>query len=287
MPRARTCMEPAVRRADLARVLRSVRLHGTRRTRRETEGGCLKEHRPDHDNRRIQRVPPTAGRRKAPYEGIPAGPDGRVAVQRFTETSENKIGRITTIGELSEFLLPQPRSEPVGITAGPDGALWFTEYTRMKIGRITTTGEPSEFLIPPTISCPAGITVGSDGAVWFTKWEWKNKISLCSRCVSAQAHACFLAPAPRFLAPATRAAGFSPTCSACVNSAAVRPVLAGESAGEGFKTALPVALAGYLPLKRAVAHRPDADHEQDAPHLPSIRGAQRVEFSDRPHDMTL
>jgi streptogramin lyase len=42
---------------------------------------------------------------------------------------------------LSEFLLPTPNSNPTGITAGPDGAVWFSESdnTRGKIGRIART----------------------------------------------------------------------------------------------------------------------------------------------------
>jgi virginiamycin B lyase len=50
---------------------------------------------------------------------ISAGPDGNVW---FTEFVGNKIGRITPDGVISEFLLPTD-SEPLGITAGPDGNL--------------------------------------------------------------------------------------------------------------------------------------------------------------------
>lgn len=32
--------------------------------------------------------------------------------------------------------MPTPNSEPSGITAGPDGALWFTEFDGNKIGRV-------------------------------------------------------------------------------------------------------------------------------------------------------
>jgi virginiamycin B lyase len=67
--------------------------------------------------------------------GITPGPDGALW---FADTDGNKIGRITTTGELSEVLLPTPNSFPGEITAGPDGALWFTELanTGGKIGRI-------------------------------------------------------------------------------------------------------------------------------------------------------
>ena len=59
-----------------------------------------------------------------------------------------------------------------GITAGPDGALWFTETvaeTVGQIGRITTAGVVTEYPLPTVNSLPAGITAGPDGALWFTE----------------------------------------------------------------------------------------------------------------------
>ena len=41
-------------------------------------------------------------------------------------------------GSITEFVLPTSGSGPSGITAGPDGTLWFTENADNKIGRITT-----------------------------------------------------------------------------------------------------------------------------------------------------
>ena len=64
---------------------------------------------------------------------------------------------------------------PPGITAGPDGALWFTELDGNKIGRITTAGTITEFTIPTGGSNPIGITAGPDGALWFTEGNG-NKI---------------------------------------------------------------------------------------------------------------
>jgi streptogramin lyase len=61
---------------------------------------------------------------------------------------------------------------PVGITAGPDGALWFTnqgpgEGSGGSIGRITASGTITSYT-DPSISAPYGITKGPDGALWFT-----------------------------------------------------------------------------------------------------------------------
>jgi virginiamycin B lyase len=63
----------------------------------------------------------------------------------------------------------------MGITAGPDGALWFTESASGKIGRITTGGQIQEFSLPSVSTHPLGITAGPDGALWFTE-ESSDKI---------------------------------------------------------------------------------------------------------------
>jgi virginiamycin B lyase len=108
---------------------------------------------------------PTPGSNPA---GITAGPDGALW---FTETGANKIGRITTTGEVTEFPLPEPNSYPFCITVGPDGALWFTEQLVYRIGRITTDGAITEFPLPtfrPTDIGNDCITTGPDGALWLT-----------------------------------------------------------------------------------------------------------------------
>jgi virginiamycin B lyase len=91
----------------------------------------------------------------------------------------------TSAAAIDEFSLPTPGSCPGGITAGPDGALWFTEEGgsedgTAKIGRMTTTGVlTNEFDIPvtanptpctdPLFVAPLDqITTGPDGALWFT-----------------------------------------------------------------------------------------------------------------------
>jgi virginiamycin B lyase len=112
-------------------------------------------------------------------DGIAAGPDGALW---FTEGGANKIGRMTMSGAVSEFPtlsttsnpvgLPNSSANPFGITAGPDGALWFTESLADKIGRITTAGIVSEFPLPHIQTVhdnPEGITKGPDGALWFTE----------------------------------------------------------------------------------------------------------------------
>jgi streptogramin lyase len=44
---------------------------------------------------------------------------------------------------------PINNPEPRGMTAGPDGTLWFTEEQGDRIGRITTSGQVRYFPLPP------------------------------------------------------------------------------------------------------------------------------------------
>ena len=46
---------------------------------------------------------------------------------------------------VTEFGVPTAGSQPLMITQGIDGNLWFTEYASSKIGRITTGGVVTEF----------------------------------------------------------------------------------------------------------------------------------------------
>ncbi len=61
---------------------------------------------------------------------------------------------------------------PAGITAGPDGNLWFTEFDGNAIGRITPSGRfTGIFGIPTALSRPEGITArpAHTSDLWFTE----------------------------------------------------------------------------------------------------------------------
>jgi virginiamycin B lyase len=62
---------------------------------------------------------------------------------------------------------PVPNRAVWGITAGPDGALWYTDYISNMVRRISTAGAVTGYALP-TFSYPFGITAGPDGALWFT-----------------------------------------------------------------------------------------------------------------------
>jgi streptogramin lyase len=101
---------------------------------------------------------------------IATGHDGNLY---FTETSANKIGRITPAGVVTEFAVPTANAQPGTITAGPDGNVYFTEtgFTSsgvLQIGRITPAGKISEFGLGGTVFEVGGITAGPDGNVYFS-----------------------------------------------------------------------------------------------------------------------
>jgi virginiamycin B lyase len=138
-------------------------------------------------------------------QGITAGPDGALW---FTDkgnfaddglaTSDSMIGRITTNGTVTNYN-GAGINVPEGITAGPDGALWFTNYGNNTIGRITTTGTVTNYT-GTGIERPLGITAGPDGALWFT--ESSNAIGRITTAVT---------PAINRFTPGSGAAGTTVT----------------------------------------------------------------------------
>ncbi len=75
---------------------------------------------------------------------------------------------VVDTGTITEYTIQTEDSRPLGITAGPDGAMWFCESKAKKIGRITTDGLINEYSANNT---PYSIVAGPDGAMWFTEPE--------------------------------------------------------------------------------------------------------------------
>jgi len=105
---------------------------------------------------------------------LAAGPDGNMW---FTNTAKNAIGVITGKGAVTYFPVPtEPRqgsnesmgSGLFGLTAGPDGNMWFTGFYQDVIGNVTPSGVVTLYRVPLANSRPYGITAGVDGNLWFT-----------------------------------------------------------------------------------------------------------------------
>ena len=74
----------------------------------------------------------------------------------------------TPVGTLTVYPTILGNSNVIGITSGPDGALWFTDFSASKIFRMTTDGSVTEYPLQPG-RAPGLITSGPDGALWFTE----------------------------------------------------------------------------------------------------------------------
>ena len=89
--------------------------------------------------------------------------------------SSGKVGRLDPeTGAIREFELPTAYSQPQGIVAGADGALWGTEAAGNRIFRMTTDGRATEFPIPTPNSVPVAIAPGRYGYLWVSELEGGN-----------------------------------------------------------------------------------------------------------------
>jgi len=117
---------------------------------------------------------------------ITPGPDGNLW---FVDEFANIVGKISTKGKITKYPLPVATpcnylpSAPIGIVAGPDGAMWFTvTYPgnpfcsaspgyAPAVGRITTNGAMTFYYTgaPGTTNDPSPerITAGPDGNLYF------------------------------------------------------------------------------------------------------------------------
>src|SRR2546423_1433641 len=75
---------------------------------------------------------------------------------------------------IKESSVPTPSSYPKGITAGPDGDLWFAEGQGNNISRINIAGVVTEHSVPTPYSTPIDIAVGPDSNLWFTEATGNN-----------------------------------------------------------------------------------------------------------------
>ncbi len=81
-------------------------------------------------------------------------------------TRSSSIDRNTSGGTNTEFALGADRTGAKDMVRGPDDSLWFSDFNDSLIGRITTAGAIREFPVSSG-SSPAGIAVGPDGNLWF------------------------------------------------------------------------------------------------------------------------
>ncbi|MFM8353229.1 MAG: hypothetical protein ACKN9D_19440, partial [Actinomycetales bacterium] len=110
-------------------------------------------------------VPASGGGLATLYADVALGPDGNLWT---TNVASNSISRVAPAGGLATTFVAPTAGIPTGITAGPDGAMWFAYYSAAKIGRIDMNGNFTEY----TFTSGTGaydIATGPDGNLWFTK----------------------------------------------------------------------------------------------------------------------
>jgi streptogramin lyase len=118
---------------------------------------------------------------RANVRGMTPGPDGAVwfdadvGTGRKGDPSTFSIFRVTTNGFISSFTSGIGETGQFGMTAGPDGNLWYTAFFEGDgaIARVSPTGTFGLFSVPvattsTTIALARGITTGNDGNIWFT-----------------------------------------------------------------------------------------------------------------------
>lgn len=96
-----------------------------------------------------------------------------------TEAGTGKLAQINHQTQaITEIDIPTADSGPFGITAAPDGTIWFTEALANKIGKYDSTTQTfTEYDIPTAQSFPWGVAVGNDGNVYFTE-EFADRIGV-------------------------------------------------------------------------------------------------------------
>jgi streptogramin lyase len=181
---------------------------------------------------------------------ITTGPDGNLY---FTEPGANEIGQLNPneIGQLNpatplftELVIPTANSGATGITAGPDGNVYFTETTANKIGEVvisTTTATTTQLTAAPNPSIPGisvtftatvtaasgtptgTITFSIDGVaqapVKLTQFNGQAQASFSTSSLGLGDHT--------IIATYSGGPGFAPSTSSPVTEAIVNPVLDG------------------------------------------------------------
>lgn len=112
-----------------------------------------------------------AGAARPVIAAPPAVPNYGGKCKPFTAIQPRVIHPI----KVTRYGYPSGPQGPRGITAGPDGNVWFVDAAGNYVAKVTPNGAFTTYPIPTPSSEPAGITTGPDGNVWFTEWDG-NKI---------------------------------------------------------------------------------------------------------------
>ncbi|HEX4518785.1 MAG TPA: Ig-like domain repeat protein [Gaiellaceae bacterium] len=123
-------------------------------------------------------VAPVSGVASCTLSGLALGVHGLLAFYDGTTGYGDTISPPLTenvqtpADTFKEFPVPLAGSEPLAITAGPDGDVWFTEQHGDEIGHLTPAGTITEYSLGiqgNAGTLPQSIAAGPDGNLWFTQ----------------------------------------------------------------------------------------------------------------------
>jgi streptogramin lyase len=127
-------------------------------------------------------IPQSAG---FPTGSMAVGPDKALwfTLAFNGQPESTSIGRITTAGSFQAYQTPEGLGTygnihiVCGLTAGPDGNMWFSEQYTNNIGRMSPSGSVTEFNDPSADGFPTSITAGPDGNLWFSDKDGIGKMT--------------------------------------------------------------------------------------------------------------
>jgi virginiamycin B lyase len=106
--------------------------------------------------------------------GITSGPDGALwfaeAFSSGDPLAGNKVGRLTTDGQLAEYPFPESGA-PSSISAGPNDSLWATwngPQSGNRIYAVSTVGDFTDYTSAQAFGYLNGLTHDNAGHLWFT-----------------------------------------------------------------------------------------------------------------------
>lgn len=99
---------------------------------------------------------------------IVSGPDGNLWYTA-PEGNNSYVGRITPAGVAGPQYETTDAGDQLGITVGPDGALWFAQAVANDIGRVTLDGNFTQVGGLTAAARPEYITPGPANTLWFTE----------------------------------------------------------------------------------------------------------------------